>query len=162
MENSTTPSVSNVRRVSEPDLKRPNMIAAVRRPNPAIVSQDAKLVVEKKLQEALDREKHQQLQMNELKRKLAGLEERVRVVKTEQRRMEKRQMESLEARVLASVQRVVQDRECDAKLKNQIAEAVALAVAQTLLSADAGTAVVAPPRRAPPSSAGNSGALVHI
>lgn len=149
----------NRRRASEVDSKKPS--AVLRRPLlGAAVGPDAKMVLERKLQEALDREKHQQLQLNEMKRKMAGLEERVRVVKNEKRRSEKRQSDSLEARVLASVHKVVQDRECDSGLKDKIAEAVALAVAQTLLGASEGTAVVAPPRRVPPTSA--SAALVAM
>jgi hypothetical protein len=106
---------------------------------------DAKMVAERKLEEALERENKLGLQMVELKRKLASVESRVRVVN----RKKDGKLDGLDARILVAVRNVVQDRALSDEVKDKVAEAVALAVAHTLL-AEGTSAAVAPPKRLPP------------
>ena len=108
---------------------------------------DPRVLWEKKLAESEVREKQALAQVAELQRKKASLEERVRTLRNEIKRLEKKQGDALENKIAHAVSKIVQDQELDLETREKIAEAVALAVAQTLLSS---SAKVAPPKRQPP------------
>jgi hypothetical protein len=116
------------------------------------ISADPKILWEKRLAETQAKEKQAQMQINELQRKIVSLEDRIRAVRNEKRRTEKRTQDNLDAKIIQAVARVVKDKELDIELKEKIADAVAAAVAQTLLTY---AAPVAPPKRAPPSAQSN-------
>ena len=111
-------------------------------------AQDPRMIYEKKLLEFQAKEKQAQLQICELQRKVASLEERVRVHRNEKKRVEQKQSESLAHKIANSVCKIVKDQELDVETREKVADAVGQAVARTLLQCS--SKKVEAPSRAPP------------
>lgn len=111
-------------------------------------SLDPRLVYDKKLAEFQVKEKQYQTTINDLQRKLASLEDRVRVQRKEMKRAGQKQNDSLSHKIAIAVSKIVKDQDLDVEARDKVAEAVGAAVAKTLLQCN--SSKVEAPKRAPP------------